>query len=229
MKKSLIINLYGGPGSGKSTCAAYIFSQLKMHNINAELITEQTKAEAYKQNTEFFENQFYIDGCASYQIKQLFGNVDVIITDSPFRMNYLYALDHNKPKLAEAILEDLEQYNQYSKNYLLHVDYWAHQSKRISNAIILYEGLTHNPYIEFLFPIKDMDCPLFVPVIVQNEKRDLIRKKLIEHSIYCPVHWPHPKATCESNLYDMELSLICDQRYNEEDMQRIIDVLNNEE
>src|SRR5574344_779987 len=61
MKKSLIINLYGGPGSGKSTCAAYIFSQLKMHNINAELITEQTKEEAYKQNTEFFENQYYIN------------------------------------------------------------------------------------------------------------------------------------------------------------------------
>lgn len=120
MKKSLIINLYGGPGSGKSTCAAYIFSQLKMHNINAELITEQqTKVEAYKQNIEFFENQFYIDGCASYRIKQLFGNVDVIITDSPFRMNYIYAMDHNKPKLAEAILEDLEQYNGYTTNFFL--------------------------------------------------------------------------------------------------------------
>lgn len=120
MKKSLIINLYGGPGSGKSTCAAYIFSQLKMHNINAELITEQqTKVEAYKQNIEFFENQFYIDGCASYRIKQLFGNVDVIITDSPFRMNYIYAMDHNKPKLAEAILEDLEQYKDCTENYFI--------------------------------------------------------------------------------------------------------------
>ena len=119
MKKSLIINIYGGPGSGKSTCADYIFSQLKMHNINAELITEQTKVEAYKQNTEFFENQFYIDGCASYQIKQLFGNVDVIITDSPLRMNYLYALEHNKPKLAEAILEDLEQYKNCTENFFI--------------------------------------------------------------------------------------------------------------
>lgn len=119
MKKSLIINIYGGPGSGKSTCAAYIFSQLKMHNVNVELITEQTKVEAYKQNTEFFENQFYIDGCASYQIKQLFGNVDVIITDSPLRMNYLYALEHNKPKLAEAILEDLEQYKNCTENFFI--------------------------------------------------------------------------------------------------------------
>ena len=54
MKKSLIINLYGGPGSGKSTCAAYIFSQLKMHNINAELITEQTKAEIQNMESVFY-------------------------------------------------------------------------------------------------------------------------------------------------------------------------------
>lgn len=116
--------------------------------------------------------------------------------------------------------------DQYSRDYLLHVDYKGHQSQRINNAKILYEGLKNNSKIKFLFDLEDMDCPLFVPVVVQNRKRDLIRKKLIEHSIYCPVHWPHPKAECESNLYDTELSLICDHRYNEEDMRRIVDVLN---
>ena len=175
MKKSLIINLYGGPGSGKSTCAAYIFSQLKMHNINAELITEQTKAEAYKQNTEFFENQFYIDGCASYQIKQLFGNVDVIITDSPFRMNYLYALDHNKPKLAEAILEDLEQYNQYSKNYFINrPEYFQRegrvhneeQSKEIDNRI---KNMLRDQYVNF--------------IEIENTELDEVVKQLLETSL----------------------------------------------
>lgn len=29
-----IINLFGGPGSGKSTTAAFIFSQLKINNIS---------------------------------------------------------------------------------------------------------------------------------------------------------------------------------------------------
>ena len=77
-----------------------------------------------------------------------------------------------------------------------------------------------------MFDIENMDCPLFVPVIIKNGKRDVIRKKLVDNEIYCPVHWPHPDANCESNLYEMELSLVCDQRYGREDMQRIVDVLN---
>ena len=36
MKDTLIVNLYGGPGSGKSTGAAYIFSMLKMVGVDAE-------------------------------------------------------------------------------------------------------------------------------------------------------------------------------------------------
>lgn len=44
------INLFGVPGSGKSTGVAYIyiFSKLKMKGINAELVTEFTKEKSGK-------------------------------------------------------------------------------------------------------------------------------------------------------------------------------------
>lgn len=116
----------------------------------------------------------------------------------------------------------------YSRNYLAHVDFTSHREQRVRNAQVLYEGLNGNPDIQFMFPINKMDCPLFVPVLIRNGKRDQVRKKLIDREIYCPVHWPHPDDICESNLYDMELSLICDHRYSEEDMKRIVEVLNNE-
>lgn len=103
----------------------------------------------------------------------------------------------------------------------INVDYERKIRRR--NATILYEGLK-NCCLDFLFKEEEMDCPLFLPVIIKDNKRDLIREKLIENKIYCPIHWPKPDR-CESNLYDMELSLICDQRYNEKDMQRIIDIL----
>ena len=115
--------------------------------------------------------------------------------------------------------------DEYSENYLFSVDYDMHRKQRRSNARILYEGLQNHLDIDFLFPIEDMDCPLFVPVIIRNGKRDAIRKKLIKNAIYCPVHWPHPNADCNSNLYEYELSLVCDHRYDEKDMQRIVDVL----
>ena len=39
----LVVNLTGAPGAGKSTGAAYVFSQLKMRGINCELVTEYAK------------------------------------------------------------------------------------------------------------------------------------------------------------------------------------------
>ena len=41
--KTKIINIFGNPGSGKSTIAAYLFTALKSRNIEVELVTETAK------------------------------------------------------------------------------------------------------------------------------------------------------------------------------------------
>ena len=110
----------------------------------------------------------------------------------------------------------------WSKEYLLTVDIQRQREVRCANAHVLYDGLKDR--VQFLFSEEKMDCPLFVPIILHKD-RDRIRRGLTEKSIYCPIHWPKPQG-CESDLYDLELSLICDQRYNEEDMKRIVSVLN---
>ena len=48
----LVVNLFGAPGAGKSTGAAYIFSRLKMLGINAELVTEFAKDKVWENNQE---------------------------------------------------------------------------------------------------------------------------------------------------------------------------------
>ena len=58
MKDTLIVNLYGGPGSGKSTGAAYIFSMLKMVGVDAEYVTEFAKDKVWEGNQEVFKCQF---------------------------------------------------------------------------------------------------------------------------------------------------------------------------
>ena len=45
--------------------------------------------------------------------------------------------------------------------------------------------------------------------------------------IYCPIHWPKPQMGGSSALFDTELSLVCDQRYTEKDMQRMIGILSD--
>ena len=52
----ILVNLFGAPGAGKSTGAAYIFSQLKMNGINAELVTEFAKDKVWEGSTEVFNN-----------------------------------------------------------------------------------------------------------------------------------------------------------------------------
>lgn len=108
----------------------------------------------------------------------------------------------------------------YSREYLEHVDIEKQRRLRRRNATILYEGLKDR--VQFMFPIEEMDCPLFVPILLPN--RDEVRMFLNEHEIYCPIHWPKPDR-CISNIYDMELSLICDQRYVSEDMERIVSTI----
>lgn len=112
--------------------------------------------------------------------------------------------------------------DQYSKAYLSSVDAEKQKKIRRENAKVLYQRLGGK--VQFLFSEEKMDCPLFVPIILK-ERRDEIRKRLIENEIYCPVHWPHPNMECGSNLYDIELSLVCDQRYTREDMEREAEVL----
>lgn len=94
----LIVNLYGAPGAGKSTGAAYIFSQLKMRGINAELVTEFAKDKVWEESKAVFQNQAYIFGKQYFRISRVQGKVDVVITDSPILLSPFYA---NDPVLGE--------------------------------------------------------------------------------------------------------------------------------
>lgn len=107
-------------------------------------------------------------------------------------------------------------------------DFDSVRKKRIDNAKIIYEKLKLNNNVQALFPIEDMQCPLFVPIMFKNSTdRGIVRNKLIEHKIYCPIHWPKPNESCESNIYDRELSLICDQRYDADDIEYMMEIICN--
>ena len=71
--------------------------------------------------------------------------------------------------------------------------------------------------------------PMFVPVFVPDGKRNELREYLKKNEIYCPVHWPvseyHKLNEKQQFIYDNELSLVCDQRYTEDDMSRIVETI----
>lgn len=93
-----VINLFGVPGVGKSTGAAYIFSQLKMLGKNVELVTEFAKDKVYEENESVFKNQAYIFGKQSFKMSRCKDKVDYIVTDSPLLLSALY---NSEPVLGE--------------------------------------------------------------------------------------------------------------------------------
>jgi len=103
-------------------------------------------------------------------------------------------------------------------------------SIRRRNAELVLQGLNSLHIVEPIFPkIETHDVPLFIPILVKNGKRDALRKYLIENSVYCPIHWPlsplHSITKGEQQIYSSELSLICDQRYGEDEMNRQLELI----
>ena len=108
--------------------------------------------------------------------------------------------------------ESIDAINQWDISYVI--------DKRRENAHYLYNNLKN---VNFMYEFSSGSTPLFVPILFDDSlKRDSIRQYLISKDIYCPVHWPNAYPIC-----DLELSLICDQRYSLEDMKYEVELINN--
>lgn len=80
---TIVINLFGEPSVGKSTCAMDITSKLKRNGINAEYVSEFAKDKVYENNDEIFKHQEYIFGKQSFKMGRVKDKVQVMIVDSP--------------------------------------------------------------------------------------------------------------------------------------------------
>jgi len=119
--------------------------------------------------------------------------------------------------------------SEFSRMLLQHsFDYSMIAEKRVRNYKLLAHGLG-----EFgLFPfLPEGVVPLGFPIRIKD--RDRVRQALFKHEIYLPVHWPiHgvvPEKFRDSHRLASELvTLPCDQRYSDSDMERMIRCMTEE-
>lgn len=114
--KPVIINMYGGPGCGKSTLAARIFSEMKCEGINCELVTEYAKDLVWREMHKVKQDEIYIFAKQQHKLKMISPNVDYIITDSPLLLPIIYDTTGNT-KFYDLVLHEYNSYN--NVNFLL--------------------------------------------------------------------------------------------------------------
>lgn len=102
-KATTIISLYGGPGAGKSTSAAYMYYVMKAAGENVELVREYVKDWAWEGRKIDTYDQIYFLGKQVRKESMLFGKVKWLVTDSPIFMNYYYASIYCTPTLAQGV------------------------------------------------------------------------------------------------------------------------------
>lgn len=135
--KPVVINAFGGPGSGKSTSCMDICQQLKKLGYKAEYVQEYAKELVYDKNWELLdgspENQFEILKEQLKRVDRLYNSdeVDFIVTDSPLLLNGVY----NKSLTAEYDAMVTSLYNDFDNfTYFIERDASAFQEEgRIHN------------------------------------------------------------------------------------------------
>lgn len=107
-------------------------------------------------------------------------------------------------------------------NLLGAIDYKKIKSKRSENFMYLHELLGNKNELNIKLP----EGPMTYPFYYTSAKE--LRNKLISNCIYVPIYWKNAlwrASGIEKDYIENILPLPCDQRYNVDDMNRIVDII----
>ena len=86
-----VINLYGGPGSGKSTVAAEVYGILKRSGVVVEIQREWCKGPVWDEYHKALKDQYYIFAKHYRELARFErGNVKVVVSDAPLLLSMIY-------------------------------------------------------------------------------------------------------------------------------------------
>ncbi|MEH2114739.1 DegT/DnrJ/EryC1/StrS family aminotransferase [Nostoc sp.] len=155
----------------------------------------------------------------------------------------------NSPKLEELYLNlfataekeldaqtPMQGMSKISQDLLKRLNLSNAMEKRRSNFLFILQAFAEIPKLQsigipLITELPEEVSPLAFPIRVRTEKREQVRSELQSQKVFCPIHWHLPQAVQETQFpeaYQISkeiLSLPIDQRYNNNDMNCLIDQL----
>ena len=174
-----------------------------------------------QENNEFTENE----KAAMYLRGQYFENGEQRTKDISIRLS----------KAADIIAESNitpHKMSQVAYNLLKKEDVENNKNRRYANYTYLFNSITESKKVtKVCFNIANVTtAPLYFTIYVQN--RQELQRLLAKDAIYAPVIWPieDERVLIDEDvkyIYDHILAIPCDHRYDENDMQRAVEIINN--
>lgn len=214
----LSCDLSGGVGFG-----SYILGSIRkwfpipdggfLSTVSEELPPEITgtcvsKYTDYYLTVQSMKRQYIQGGCLDKALKNVYMGYYSLSIDELFSDYSLYPI------------------SAWSVNYLQNLDMEQALSKRIHNYDYLYSLIKDIPGLELKISRKEGYLPFGMEICC--EKRNELLQYLISQDIYCNVHWrlpASPQNPAIAYLAEHSMTIPCDQRYSEEDLNRIADAL----
>lgn len=141
--------------------------------------------------------------------------------------------EYKEVKQEISLIEDIERMSKISKNIFSNIDIKSIKEKRQRNYKYLLSELKNIDNISIIFnKISEQEVPLYFPIYVR-EDREKFQKYMAENEIYCPIIWKKSQYIKDEEqresdyIYEHILCIPCDQRYDIEDMKRIVESIRN--
>ena len=107
-----VLNLIGGPGTGKSTTMAGTFFELKSLGLTAEMAPEWFKGKVWEGTADVLaKDQLYVTAKQNHELQRLMNTgVSVVVTDCPLILALVYGVNESEP-FKRLVLDKFMEYN----------------------------------------------------------------------------------------------------------------------
>lgn len=104
-----LVGLMGAPGAGKTTCAAWLFAQMRISGIKCELAFEFAK-DLFWDDSNAWKDQLYVFANQWRMIDRVLCRTDYVVTDSPPLLSLFYNRPHSDA-FVRLVLEKCSQFD----------------------------------------------------------------------------------------------------------------------